>query len=69
MKQSKRHSALESITNVVVGLLISIIAQMIIYPILNISVTFNQNLIITFVFFILSFARGYIIRRIFNNKL
>jgi uncharacterized protein YacL len=69
MKQSKRHSALESITNVVVGLLISIIAQMIIYPILNISVTFNQNLIITFVFFVLSFARGYIIRRIFNNKL
>lgn len=69
MKQSKRHSALESITNVIVGLLISIIAQMIIYPILNISVTFNQNLIITFVFFVLSFARGYIIRRIFNNKL
>lgn len=69
MKQSKRHSALESITNVVVGLLISIITQMIIYPILNISVTFNQNLIITFVFFVLSFARGYIIRRIFNNKL
>ena len=69
MKQSKRHSALESITNVVVGLLISIIAQMIIYPILNISVTFNKNLIITFVFFVLSFARGYIIRRIFNNKL
>ena len=69
MKQSKKHSALESITNVVVGLLISIIAQMIIYPILNISVTFNHNLIITFVFFVLSFARGYIIRRIFNNKL
>lgn len=69
MKQSKKHSALESITNVVVGLLVSIITQMILYPILNIPVTFSQNLIITFVFFILSFARGYIIRRIFNNKL
>jgi uncharacterized protein YacL len=69
MKQSKKHSALESITNVIVGLLISIITQMIIYPILNIPVTFSQNLIITFVFFVLSFARGYIIRRIFNSKL
>jgi hypothetical protein len=69
MKQSKKHSALESVTNVVVGLVISILTQMILFPALNIPVTFNQNLVITLVFFVLSFARGYIIRRIFNNKL
>jgi hypothetical protein len=69
MKQSKKHSALESITNVVVGLVVSILTQMILFPALNIPVTFNQNLVITLVFFVLSFARGYIIRRIFNNKL
>lgn len=69
MKQSKKHSALESVTNVVVGLAVSIVTQMILFPALNIPVTFNQNLVITFVFFVLSFARGYIIRRIFNNKL
>jgi hypothetical protein len=69
MKQSKKHSALESVTNVVVGLVVSIVTQMILFPALNIPVTFNQNLVITLVFFVLSFARGYIIRRIFNSKL
>lgn len=68
MKQSKKHSALESGTNVIVGLLVSVATQMILYPILGIPVSFNQNLIITAVFFILSFVRGYVIRRIFNNK-
>lgn len=67
MKQSKKHSAYESATNVVVGLLVSIVAQMVLYPLMGIEVSFGQNLIITAVFFVLSFARGYIIRRLFNN--
>ena len=66
MKQCKKHSALESITNVVLGLVISFVIQLILYPILNIKVSLNQNLIITFVFFITSFVRGYFIRRFFN---
>jgi high-affinity Fe2+/Pb2+ permease len=67
MKQSKKHSVYESISNVVIGLLISIITQMILYPILGIPVSFNQNLIITGVFFLISFIRGYLIRRFFNR--
>lgn len=67
MKQSKKHSALESITNVVIGLIMSIVTQMILYPILGIPVTFSQNLIITAVFFVISFIRGYVIRRFFNR--
>ena len=67
MKQSKRHSAIESMTNVVVGLILSFLIQLWIYPLLNIEVSINQNIFITFVFFIVSFFRGYIIRRLFNN--
>ena len=67
MKQSKKHSALESITNVVIGLIMSIVTQIILYPILGIPVTFSQNLIITAVFFVISFIRGYAIRRFFNK--
>ena len=67
MKQSKKHSLIESITNVVVGLVISFLIQLIIYPALNIKVSINQNLFITMVFFFASFFRGYVIRRIFNN--
>jgi high-affinity Fe2+/Pb2+ permease len=69
MKQTKKQSIIESITQTVIGLVTSFLIQLIIYPILNIPVTFSQNLIITFVFFLASILRGYVIRRFFNNKL
>ena len=65
--QSKKHSTLESLTNTVVGLLTSFAIQLVIYPLLNIPVTLNQNIIITVVFFVVSFLRGYLIRRVFNK--
>jgi hypothetical protein len=55
MKESKKHSVLESAANVVVGLLLSFAIQLAIYPILGTEVSINQNLIITFVFFIALF--------------
>jgi len=66
--QSKKHSLIESVTQTVVGLVVSFCIQLVIYPILNIPVTFSQNVIITTVFFIASIGRGYLIRRIFNRK-
>jgi hypothetical protein len=65
--QSKKLSAIESITNVVTGLIISFLIQLIIFPFLNIKVSINQNIFITFVFVIASFIRGYVIRRMFNK--
>lgn len=67
MKQTKKHSIIESISQTIIGLLTSILIQAIIYPLLNIPVTFSQNLIITAVFFITSIVRGYFVRRIFNK--
>ena len=64
--QSTKHSAIESIINVLVGLIVSFLIQIMIYPILNIPVTLNQNLIITSVFFVASFVRGFAVRRVFN---
>ena len=65
--QTKKHSTIESLTNTVVGLLTSFAIQLVIYPLLNIPVTLNQNIIITVVFFVVSFLRGYVIRRFFNK--
>jgi hypothetical protein len=65
--QSKKHSLIESITSTVLGLAMSFLIQLIIYPALNISVTLSQNVIITAVFFIASILRGYLIRRTFNK--
>lgn len=67
-KQTKKDSAFESVVNIVVGLITSFIIQLVIYPLLNIEVSINQNVIITFVFFVVSFIRGYLIRRYFNKK-
>ena len=59
--QSKKHSAILSIVYVLTGLIISFLIQLIIYPFLGIKVTINQNIFITFVFFIASFIRIYVI--------
>ena len=66
--QTKKQSVIESLTNILVGLITSFLIQIIIYPIMGIPVSFNQNIVITIVFFIASFIRGYLIRRYFNSK-
>jgi len=66
--QTKKHSAYESITNVIVGLITSFLTQLWIYPFFGIAVTFAQNVYITIIFFAISFVRSYVIRRIFNLK-
>ena len=66
--QSKKYSIIESVANTVIGLVTSFIIQIIIYPLLDIPVTISQNVIITFVFFIGSVLRGYLVRRYFNKK-
>lgn len=65
--QTRKHSAIEQVINIVAGILISFLIQLWIYPLLNIPVTINQNLFITLVFTIASFIRGYFIRRLFNK--
>lgn len=69
MKQTKKQSLIESIAQTIIGLGTSLVIQLIIYPLLNIPVTFSQNLIITFVFFVASVIRGYLVRRFFNKKI
>lgn len=65
--QSKKYSIIESVTNTVIGLVTSFLIQLIIYPLLDIPVSINQNIIITLVFLIVSIIRGYLIRRLFNK--
>jgi len=67
--QSKINSFIESAVQTFIGLAVSFLIQLIIYPLLSIPVSIGQNVIITAVFTIASIVRGYIIRRIFNKKL
>jgi uncharacterized protein YacL len=65
--QTKKNSLIESITNTISGFIISLLIQLLIYPIMGIPVSFHQNIIITFVFTTASILRGYLVRRIFNS--
>jgi len=67
MQQTKQKSLIESVAQTAIGLLTSILIQVIIYPLMGIPVTFSQNVIITLVFFAVSIVRGYFVRRLFNK--
>ena len=67
MKQTKQKSFIESVIQTIIGLVTSILIQIILYPMMGIPVTFSQNLIITLVFFTVSIVRGYFVRRIFEK--
>ena len=67
MSQSKKKSLLETLVNIIIGLIVSFIIQIYLFPFLDIPVSTKQNIIITIVFFIASFIRGYFLRRYFNS--
>ena len=66
--QTKRQSFIESLSNVAIGYLVSLISLFIIFPILGIESSTSKNLIITLYFTLVSVARSYILRRYFNKK-
>ena len=67
MKQSRRMSLTESITNVAVGYCIAIAAQYAIFPMFGIFVPFRAHLVIAGFFTVVSIARSYGLRRIFEE--
>lgn len=68
MSQTKKQSLIETITQTVVGLAVSICLQAVVYPVMGIPVTLKQNLVITIIFFLASLLRGYVLRRVFNKS-
>ena len=68
MRQSKIDSALESITNILIGSVIALLSQLIWFPIIGVEITFAENLMTTGFFTIVSLVRSYWIRRLFNGK-
>lgn len=65
--QSRRMSAVESVTNVVVGYLVACAAQFIVFPWFGIQATLGQNLTIGGIFTAISLVRSYTLRRIFET--
>jgi len=66
--QNKTISFLEALTNTCLGFLLSLLLVNIVLPLFGFNVKFGQSVEITTIFSIVSIARGYIIRRVFNKK-
>ena len=66
MKQSRFMSLVEATTNVVVGYLLAIATQILIFPIFGLHTTLAQNLKMGAVFTVVSIARSYVLRRLFE---
>ena len=66
--QTRRHSAIESITNVVFGYLVALLSQIIIFPFFGIHIPIGDNILIGCWFTIISIARSYVLRRIFTRR-
>jgi len=67
MEQSRKMSLLETVSNVLTGYLIAIMIQLIVFPWFDIETTITDNMQIAAVFTIISIARGYLFRRIFEK--
>ncbi len=60
-------SLIESLCNVVVGYLVALAVQVILFPHLGIHLDLYQNMLIGLVFTAVSIVRGYLVRRLFNG--
>jgi hypothetical protein len=67
MNQSKQMSLIESVTNVVIGFIISYGMSLIILPLFFQSVSHKAAFEITLLYTIASLIRSYVLRRMFNK--
>ncbi|WP_417426982.1 hypothetical protein [Hoeflea sp.] len=67
MKQSRAMSLVESLTNVAVGYGIAVITQLVVFPLFGLTTTLAENMAMGAIFTVVSIARSYCLRRLFEN--
>jgi hypothetical protein len=67
MKQSRRMSLVESLANVAVGYGIAVLTQIAVFPFFGLHVSLADNLVMGAVFTIVSIARSFTLRRVFEE--
>ena len=65
--QSRRASVLEALANMITGYLMAVCIGMLLYPLFGARFTIGENFAISAIFYIASFVRSYVWRRIFNH--
>ena len=66
MRQSRVMSLVEAVTNIIVGYLLAIATQIVVFPWFGIEAALGEHLAIGLLFVGVSLARGYLLRRLFE---
>lgn len=66
MRQSRLMSLIESLTNVAVGYGVAVLTQVVVFPLFGLHTTLEQNLTLGGLFTLVSLARSYVLRRVFE---
>lgn len=66
MQQSRLMSLAESVTNVVVGYVLAIATQIVVFPLFGIETALAEHMTIGLAFVGISLARGFLLRRLFE---
>lgn len=67
MKQSRSMSLVEAITNTIVGFVLAIATQLVVFPLYGLEVTAAGHLTIGVCFLAMSLTRSYLLRRFFER--
>jgi hypothetical protein len=66
-RQSRAMSVVEAVTNVVVGYMLALGLQAVLFPLLGLRVSLGGNLLIGAAFTVLSIVRSFMLRRLFES--
>jgi hypothetical protein len=67
MMQSRRMSLIEALSNVAIGYGVAVLAQIAVFPLFGLQVSLSDNLLIGALFTLVSVARSYAVRRMFER--
>lgn len=67
MMQTRWQSFFESCINVAIGYGVALLSQIIVFPLFGIHIPLASNLAIGAIFTVISIARSYAVRRVFNR--
>ena len=65
--QSRAGSLIEAAANVVVGYVLAVLVQLLVFPVFGLQPTLAQNLKLGLIFTGVSLARSYALRRVFES--
>lgn len=65
--QPRLQSFIEAITSTLIGLVVAMVTQLIVFPLYGLEINLQSNIEIAGIFTAVSIVRGYLVRRWFNK--